>query len=280
MKEWKRNHAREAAQERSRGGQINLGAGVSEADMLAASAVGRRHGLLLASAKRAAKELEQEAQVPVSGLQTKHTASHTLSLVWCAAGRRGGPLLASADRAARPASAQVLFSLQCLHLTVHMIAGCICRHRSLLASAARVAKELEHLTHSRVSVFGSKKTHEHVYPGCLDCLAASVAYAICCGVTVLSFPLQAEQAAERQRQQDAEEAVRHAELRAIGHDAQPPAPEVGGPVVPGNVLDPRSTAAAAAAVAAAAAPQQQGRFGKAGRGRSYSNGADDDCLWS
>jgi hypothetical protein len=65
VKEWKRNHAREAAQERSRGAQINTAAGVSEADMLAASAVGRRHELLLASAARAAQQLEQQAQVRV-----------------------------------------------------------------------------------------------------------------------------------------------------------------------------------------------------------------------
>ena len=82
---------------------------------------------------------------------------------------------------------------------------------------------------------------------------------------------QAEQEAERQRQQEAEEAVRHAGPRAIDHDAEPPTASRG-PPVPGNVLDPESTAAAAAAVAAAVAPQQRGQFGKAGRGRSYSNG--------
>ena len=84
---------------------------------------------------------------------------------------------------------------------------------------------------------------------------------------------QAEQEAERRRQQEAEEAVRHAGPRAIEHDAQAPAAASRGLPVPGNVLDPESTAAAAAAVAAAAAPQQRGQFGKAGRGRSYSNGA-------
>lgn len=87
-------------------------------------------------------------------------------------------------------------------------------------------------------------------------------------------PLQAEQAEERQRQQEAEEAVRHIGPRAIDHDAEPPLAALleRGDVVPGNVLDPESTAAAAAAVAAAAAPPQRGQFGKAGRGRSYSNG--------
>lgn len=84
---------------------------------------------------------------------------------------------------------------------------------------------------------------------------------------------QAEQEAERQRQQEAEEAVRYAGPRAVEHDAQAPAAASRGPPVPGNVLDPESTAAAAAAVAAAAAPQQRGQFGKAGRRRSYSNGA-------
>jgi hypothetical protein len=84
---------------------------------------------------------------------------------------------------------------------------------------------------------------------------------------------QAEQEAERQRQQEAEEAVRHAGPRAVEHDAQAPAVPSRGPPIPGNVLDPESTAAAAAAVAAAAAPQQRGQFGKASRGRSYSNGA-------
>lgn len=84
--------------------------------------------------------------------------------------------------------------------------------------------------------------------------------------------LQVEQEAERQRRQEAEEVVRNAGPRAIEHDAEASA-ALRGPPVPGNVLDPESTAAAAAAVAAAVAPQQRGQFGKAGRGRSYSNGA-------
>lgn len=57
---------REAAQERGRGGQINPAGGVSEADMLAAAVVGRRHAALGAAADRKLKELDAAGQVSFS----------------------------------------------------------------------------------------------------------------------------------------------------------------------------------------------------------------------
>lgn len=61
--EWKRNQQRAAAQERAGGRQINPGVGVSEADMLAASAIGRRHGLVATAAEKTVRDLEGQAKV-------------------------------------------------------------------------------------------------------------------------------------------------------------------------------------------------------------------------
>lgn len=77
--------------------------------------------------------------------------------------------------------------------------------------------------------------------------------------------LQAEWERERERQQEAEEVVRRAGPRAIGHNAPPRSallPARHAPLVPGNILDPESTAAALAAVSAAAAAPQRRNFGR------------------
>lgn len=72
-REWQRNHSRDAAQERGRGGQINEAGGISEAHMLAAAAVGRRHAAVGSAMAKTLSAVREDKQARDIECSTRYT---------------------------------------------------------------------------------------------------------------------------------------------------------------------------------------------------------------